>query len=176
MMVEDFTGYLKADSGIIAIAGTHVYAVNLPQKSAAGSFNPLPAIVYSQVSGRRPQTMEGAGGLNDGRYQFSSIALDYFTAKKLSEAVRESLESLSGLVGSTMTLGTSLLAERDSYNPTSLQFRTDLDFQIWHREPTSNVQIADGLAFVGGGGAPVFDGGAFVGGGGSGVNVDGGVF
>ena len=139
MMVEDFTAYLMANAGIQAIAGaapgTRVYARNVPQKSAGGGFNPLPCVVYSQVSGVRPSTMEGATGLNDGRYNFACVASDYSTAKKLGEAVRLALNRLKGTIGGTVTLDVSLLSERDTYNGLSLEFTTDLDFQIWHREP-----------------------------------------
>lgn len=135
MMVEDFTAYLKANAGIAAIAGTNVYAVNLPQKSAAGNFSPLPAVVYSQISGVRPGTMEGRVGLCNGRYQFSCMAFDYLTAKQLSQAVRQALSKLQAMVGGTDTLDTSLVAERDTYSSAGLEFRTDLDFMIWHREP-----------------------------------------
>jgi hypothetical protein len=130
MMVEDFAAYLMANAGIQAIAGaapnTRIYAQNLPQQRAGG-FSPLPAVVYSQISGDRPSTMEGATGLNKGRYQFSCMAMDYKTAKLLSQAVRQALNRVSGTVGSTATLDVSLLSERE--------FRTDLDFEIWHREP-----------------------------------------
>lgn len=134
MMVEDITAYLIANAGVAAIAVGRVYAQNLPQQRAAG-FNPLPAVVYTQISGNRPSTMEGTTGLNDGRYQFSCIAMDYLTAKKLSQAVRQALGRLSGTIGSTAILDCSLISERDLYNSVSLEFRTDLDFQIWHREP-----------------------------------------
>jgi hypothetical protein len=135
MMVEDFTGYLKANAGVNAIAAGRIYAQNLPQKIGASAFNPLPAVVYSQIGGRRPQTMDGTGGLNDGRYQFSCQALDYKTAKQLSQAVRLALENLAGLIGTTVTLGTQLITERDTYDSVGLKFMCDIDFHIWHREP-----------------------------------------
>ena len=135
LMVEDFTAYLKANAAIRAIIQDRIYAQNLPQKSAAGGFNPLPAVVYSQISGQRPSTMEGAAGLNKGRYQFSCMAMDYKTAKQLSQAVRQALNRISGAIGGTVTLDSSLISERDLYNSVALEFRTDLDFEIWHREP-----------------------------------------
>jgi len=134
MMVEDFTAYLRANGPVAAIVGTRIYAVNLPQQ-IPGVSNPLPAVVYTQISGRRPQTMEGATGLNDGRYQFSCQAADYKTAKQLSQAVRDALENLSGTIGSTVTLGTQLITERDTYDAVALKFMIDTDFHIWHREP-----------------------------------------
>ncbi|HXM32298.1 MAG TPA: DUF3168 domain-containing protein [Chthoniobacterales bacterium] len=131
--IEDLTAYLKANAGISGIVGTSVYPQNLPQKSATS--NNLPAVVYTQVSGVRPSSMEGVSGLNDGRYQFACMALDYLTAKRLSQAVRQALIKFQGTVGSTVILDTSLLAERDIYDSIELTFRCDLDFQIWHREP-----------------------------------------
>lgn len=136
MMSEDVVAYLKANAGVSAIVATAVYSQNLPQKSAAGGFNPLPAVVCSQISGDRPSTMEGATGIDKGRFQFSCMAMDYKTAKQLSQAVRQALNRISGAIGSgTVILDSSLINERDMYNPTSLEFRTDLDFEIWHREP-----------------------------------------
>jgi len=131
--VEDITTLLKNDAGVSGIVGTKVFAQNLPEKSATSTF--LPAVVYTQVSGVRPSTMEGATGLNDGRYQFACMAKDYLTAKKLSQAVRKVLLKFTGTVGSTVFLDSSLLAERDMYDWLELSFRCDLDFQIWHREP-----------------------------------------
>ncbi|HEV1992117.1 MAG TPA: DUF3168 domain-containing protein [Candidatus Dormibacteraeota bacterium] len=134
--VEDLTAYLKADAGITAIAAGRIYPQNLPQKAAGASLLAnLPAVVYMQVSGARPSSMEGVTGLNDGRYQFACMAGDYLTAKKLSQAVRVSLNKLKGTIGSTVILDTSLDAERDTYDAIELTFRVDLDFKIWHREP-----------------------------------------
>jgi hypothetical protein len=131
--VEDLTSYLTANGGVNAIAQGRIYAQNLPQKSATSTN--LPAVVYHQVSGPRPSTMEGATGLNDGRYQFACMAYDYLTAKKLSQAVRQALNKFSGTVGSTVILDVSLDSERDTYDSIELIFRCDLDFKIWHREP-----------------------------------------
>lgn len=134
---EDLTAYLKANAGIIA-TGAGVYPQNLPQKSAAS--NNLPAIVYMQVSGTRPGTMEGAIGLNDARYQFACMALDYLTAKQLSGAVRQALLKLQTTIGATTILDTSLLAERDAYDAIELTYRIDLDFSIWHTEVPGGVR------------------------------------
>jgi hypothetical protein len=131
--VEDLNTALSGDAGISAIAAGRIYSQNLPQKSATSTN--LPAVVVSQVSGMRPGTMEGATGLNDGRYSFSCMALDYLTAKKLSQAVRQKLSKFQGMIGSTVILDVSLDAERDFYDSIELIFRTDLDFKIWHREP-----------------------------------------
>jgi len=131
--VEDITTFLQADAGITAIAAGRIYAQNLPQRSATSTN--LPAVVFSQISGMRPSTMEGTTGLNDGRYQFSCMSLDYLTTKKLSQAVRQKLSKFQGTVGSTAILDVSLDAERDFYDNIELIFRTDLDFKIWHREP-----------------------------------------
>lgn len=133
MMVEDFTTFLKANAGISAIVGVNVFAQNLAQKNP--ELSPLPGLVYSQISGVRPQTLDGTSGLQRGRYQLACMAIDYKTAKTLSEAVRKALVDFSGTMGSTAVLGVQLMSERDMYNSTSLEFRIDLDFEIWHREP-----------------------------------------
>jgi Protein of unknown function (DUF3168) len=130
---EDFNTFLTADAGISAIAAGRIYWQNLPQKSATSTN--LPAVVISQVSGKRPSTMEGATGLNDGRYTFSCMSFDALTTKKLSQAVRQKLSKFQGTVGSTAVLDVSLDSERDVYDSLELIFRTDLDFMIWHREP-----------------------------------------
>lgn len=149
--VEDLAAYLKANAGIGAIVGTRVYPQNLPQKSATS--NNLPAVVYIQVSGARPSSMEGVTGLNDGRYQFACMALDYLTAKQLSQAVREALSKLKGAVGGSQIFDSSLLAERDIYDSIELTFRCDLDFQIWHSEPSTGLpgngnSITNGVLFA----------------------------
>jgi hypothetical protein len=137
--VEDLTAFLLANAGIAAIVGTHVYSQNLPEKPpaaiAGATGGNLPALVYSQISGVRPSTMEGATGLSDARYQFACLAYTYLTTKNLSQAVRVALLKLKATIGSTAILDTSLLVERDFYNNVDLVFRCDLDFQIWHREP-----------------------------------------
>jgi hypothetical protein len=145
--VEDFTTYLKANAGLVAIVGTRVYPQNLPQKAT------LPAVVYKQISGIRPQSMEGADGLNNGRYEFECNALDYLTVKRLSQAVRQALSDFSGVTGSTAVFNASLLAERDSFDSITLTFRCSLDFQIWHSEAPSlgQTQFIPGQISVDGG-------------------------
>jgi len=130
---EDLNAFLTADAGISAIAGSHIYSQNLPQKSATSTN--LPAAVVSQVSGMRPSSMEGANGLNDARYTVSCMSLDYLTTKRLSQAVRQRLSEFQGTIGSTVILVITLDTERDFYYAIELIFRTDLDFKIWHREP-----------------------------------------
>jgi len=129
MMVEDFAAYLQGNAGLNALVAGRVYAQNLAQKAT------LPAVVYKQISGVRPSTMEGATGLNDGRYQFTAYALDYKTAKQVSQALRQALNRVTGTIGSTVTLDTALLSERDYWDFVTLEYRVELDFQIWHREP-----------------------------------------
>lgn len=129
MIVEDLTAYLEGNAGLSALIAGRVYAQNLPQKAA------LPAVVYSEVSGKRMETMEGTTGLNDGRYQITCYALDYKTAKQVSQAVRAALHGFSGAMGGTNVQNSSLLNERDIWDFVTLEYRVDLDFQIWHREP-----------------------------------------
>ena len=127
--VEDLTAYLKANAGINAIVAGRVWPQNIPQNAV------LPGLVYKEISGVRPSTLEGATGLNNGRYEFGCVALDYLAAKQLSQAVRQALSKLRAIIGSTEILDTSLLMERDVYDSLTLEYRVDLDFQIWHREP-----------------------------------------
>ena len=129
MMVEDLSAFLQADAGITTLAAGRVYPQSLPQKAT------LPALVYQQIAGKTDTTLENAAQLADELFQIACMAMSYKEAKQLSEKVRQALEGFKGTMGATVILGIFAESERDFYDPEQLEYRTDLDFKIWHREP-----------------------------------------
>lgn len=128
MTVEDLTTYLIANSALVATVNGRIYSQILPQHAV------LPAIAYSQIHGKPGNTMENASGFIDALFQFTCVAMSYFDAKKTARSLRTALEGFAGTMGSTKVYGAFQESERDGFNFETLEYRTDLDFKIWHLE------------------------------------------
>ena len=126
--VEDLTAYLIANAGLTALVNGRIYSQVLPQHAV------LPAIVYSQIHGKAGNTMENASGFTDATFQFACMAMSYYDAKKTAKSLRAALEGFAGTMGSTKVYGAFQEAERDGFDFETLEYRTDLDFKIWHLE------------------------------------------
>jgi hypothetical protein len=142
MMIEDLVTFLTTPATaplLTTSVGTRLYPDTAPQKGGS-SGDPLAVsgqglIVYKQISGVRPNTFDGTFGLQNAVYELDCIAYEKKTAKKIAEQLRQTMHTMAGLVGSTFVLFVTVKNERDLYAPDELEYRTDLDFQIWHREP-----------------------------------------
>ncbi|MCP4539821.1 MAG: DUF3168 domain-containing protein [Chloroflexi bacterium] len=109
---------LTAASAVTDIVGTKIYPDAAPAKIAGVKIAP-PYIVYSVVSVRHAQNMEGAGGQAFMRMQFDIVANTYGAMRTLAEAVRTTLYGYQGTVtvGADSVVLTSLLldAEQSGY-------------------------------------------------------------
>jgi hypothetical protein len=128
MTIEDLTTYLIANAALIAVVNGRIYPQVLPQHAT------LPAIVYSQIHGKPGNTMENASGFTDALFQFACVGTSYFDVKKTARNLRTALEGFAGTMGSTKVYGAFQETERDGYDSETLEYRTDLDFKIWHLE------------------------------------------
>lgn len=127
MVVEDITAFLQADSGLTAVIAGRVYPVILPQGAA------LPALVYSQTHGHQALTLDDAEGFTDAMFQISCMATSYKDAKTVAKAVRAALHGFAGMMNATTKVyGAFDETERDTYNADTKEYRTDLDFRIFH--------------------------------------------
>jgi hypothetical protein len=129
MVVEDITTFLKGDPGLTAVVNGRVYPVILPQGAT------LPALVYSEVHGQQALTLGNDKGFTDALFQISCMASSYLDSKTLAKALRAALQGYAGTMGSTVVQGAFEESERDSYNAETKEYRTDLDFRIFHLDP-----------------------------------------
>jgi hypothetical protein len=87
-LLEGIYARLAADAGIIALSAG-VYPALAPKESS------LPFVVYSQVGGATVSSLDGANRLQSARLRFSCYGTAYADAKKLSAAVKSSLNGLA---------------------------------------------------------------------------------
>lgn len=83
---------LSTESTISDIVGTRIYPLFAEQDE------PLPHIIFQQISGNRDHTYDGASGFTQSRYQFTCLATTYKGAKALFEAVRMFFDGFKGTV------------------------------------------------------------------------------
>ena len=121
--------FILADGTISGLISVRLYPSKMPQ-------NPkFPLMVYTKISGFREHDMDGST-IATPRMQYDSWASTYAGAKALADALRERLDSYTGLVGSPAETVhfAYLLNERDFYDDDLLVFRVSMDFEIFHDE------------------------------------------
>ncbi|NNF65985.1 MAG: DUF3168 domain-containing protein [Gammaproteobacteria bacterium] len=99
--------HLSTDGNIIALVGTRIYPEWMPQESD------MPAIVFSLTSAPREPNFDGPSAYVDRRYQLDCYASTYSAAKSLADAVRVSLDGVTGTLGGENVQLVSLEDERD---------------------------------------------------------------
>jgi hypothetical protein len=113
---------LSASSAVVALT-TRIY----PEVRPAA--DPLPAVVYSRLSGLRVNSMSGYSGLENARIQFDIYAQSVDMRRQLSDEVILSVTGASAFTG--------LLVDSpfDSYDdePTIPEYIRTLDFSIWNK-------------------------------------------
>jgi len=121
MAIEtDIINRLSTFPGLIALLGTRVYPLILPQTPT------LPAITYQKISGVREQAHSGDSSLQHPRYQFSCWALTYGAAWAVAEQVRLALQ---GLTSAGVGIWENAL---DLYDPETSWYHVPVDITIWH--------------------------------------------
>jgi hypothetical protein len=96
----------------------------------------MPCIVINKISGVRSHVLTGPDGLANPRFQIDSIAKTYTEAKRLADAVRQTLDGYRGTLKETAVHGCSLDNERDIFE-NAIQpplYRIVMDFMVWHSE------------------------------------------
>ncbi len=92
---------------------------------------PLPAVVYSQISGEGNPSLDGANALHQCRMEFACHATKYFQAKKLQQAVRQLFEGYNGeLPDGTQVDNMVLVLESDAYEYAPNDYNAPIDFTV----------------------------------------------
>lgn len=129
-LLTDLRSFLLADSTISSLIGSRFYPGELPQDAT------LPAIVYSTISGYRPQSQEGPSGIVRLRIQIDCWAETYAGAEALAEAVRLRLNGYRGSAGSGEIKGAFFDSERDLSDSETDRKARSVDYMIWSPETT----------------------------------------
>lgn len=129
---------LTADTGVTDLVSTRIYPIIAPESAS------MPYITVQRIDSQHEHFMLGSSGMTRQRVQIDCWSDSMLSASNVAEAVRESLDSYRGTVGSLDIRRASLESEDDEYEPPSDDsedgaFRVSLDFVIWHRESAPNT-------------------------------------
>lgn len=137
MIVAAIRAALLADAAVMALCGTRLYPVRLPQAGA------LPAVVLHLISGVSDQATAGPTGPVERRLQIDCWGERYGDAAGLATAVRRRLDGLRGTFGGETfgrcrcvhegDLGGSPPVAGDEGPGLAIAGRR-LDFMLWHLE------------------------------------------
>lgn len=125
MIEQALASHLVDDAQLSALVSGRVYYVAAPQEVAR------PYVVYQRVTAQRMQALDGPCGVARVRIQVTAWADDPAAARDVANAVRESLDGLTGADG----IGAARIdSEVEDYNPETARFGRALDVIILHQE------------------------------------------
>jgi len=125
---EGFFAHLTTDAGVVALVGSRVYPLVVPQDAT------LPAIAYQQISGPRDHTHSGPSGLVRARMQLTFVGSSYSEAKAVADAARAALDGFAGQMGSVTVGGAFLDNERDQWSQGFELPNVQQDYMVWYQE------------------------------------------
>ncbi|MGE4339151.1 MAG: DUF3168 domain-containing protein [Pigmentiphaga sp.] len=120
---------LLGDAGVIAIVGSRVHAVALPQGTG------WPALVLQVIGGAPAYHMQGADRLVTSRVQIDCYGMAVGQAAALAAAVKALLGGFRATHGGVRFQGVFLESERQGFEMSSAPdkgFRISLDFMVHH--------------------------------------------
>lgn len=130
--------HLATYAELTALVGTRIHPGSLPQNS------PLPALVYSKVSGVPEYAHDGANGAVESRIQISCLGADYGTTKNVSKAVKRAFRPFEiapgtmGGVGGVHVAGVFLENEMDIFESSDVEhlerYHIPQDWMFSHQE------------------------------------------
>ena len=118
---------LKADAGVIAIAGDRIFPVHLPTAARP------PAIVVHRVASTESYLIQNAGGYPRETISVESLATSEETAENLRLAVIEALKDFNGTIGA---LNVKCIKDGTDVTDASEEYGTSrriTDFGVWVR-------------------------------------------
>jgi len=132
MLIEQaLMTYLLAQTGITDLVGDRIHFVIAPQDVAK------PYLVVTKVDSPEVSSHDGPSGLSHPRFQFSSFATTYSSAKTISAALKTALDGYSGTMGGAGGLTVKIPKredENDFYETDSGLHHVASDYIIWHTE------------------------------------------
>lgn len=134
-MIEPFlVSYLLADSGIAARIGAsgspvtgRIYPEILPQTTGGAV---TPGITFTRLSSQHPELLDGNTDLAFAQFQMSCWATTAKAAAELAALVRKRLQGVLDLEFQKA----GVIDERSDYEPDTMLYRQDIDFQIAYAE------------------------------------------
>ena len=93
-MTESLYTYLSAQSAITDLVGTHIYPHWIPQDQST-----WPLITITKIGESHTHHLGGAGTFATARYQIDCWGLTLASVDAVHEAVRQSLQGMSGTMG-----------------------------------------------------------------------------
>jgi len=121
---EAFRDTLLADASVIALVGSRIYPVNLPQEPT------YPAVTYLEISGDPHNSLTGPQGLHWARLRVHTWGETYGDAYETAQAVEV---ALNGQKFTTLR-AISALGRHDLYESAVEAYYISQDFSIWHTE------------------------------------------
>lgn len=121
--------HLNSVSAITTILGGtgKVFPVVLPQDP------PMPAVTYQVLTQPTYQTHDAKSFPNTW-VQIDCWSKTYLQSNQLADAIATALDGFRGQLGGTVSVSAFLLkARRDFFEGEVTEFRTSLDFSIWHQ-------------------------------------------
>lgn len=128
MIEEDLVAWLKTRPLVNDLVLGRIYPMVLPQDPT------FPALVYQRVSAVREESQSGPSGLAHPRIQFSCWGAEYPAAKRLSEALRKTLDGFNGTMNGRRVFRCKVENDIDDKEDLSNRHRVIVDVMIWHRE------------------------------------------
>lgn len=120
--------FILADSGILAIVGSRVYPLKIPQGIDQTS------IVYTRVSGISGHHMGGRDGLARARIQLDCWSKSADASSSLANLVKDRLDGYCGVMGTGPAAldvqGIFFSDERESFDDTVKMYNTGRDYFI----------------------------------------------
>lgn len=127
MLETGLLTYIETFPGLVAIQGTRVWPLVLPQKPV------LPCTVYQRIDTAPEYSHSGPVALENIRMQLSCWATKLTEAKALAEQYRQALGGFSGEMGN-QTVGASFVVNIvDNYDDETGLFRVIVDVRLWHK-------------------------------------------
>lgn len=134
MLVEGINQFLIACTPVVQLLGAPQGRRDkttgfFPGSAPEGS--PLPLIVYREISGEGEMTFDGPDGLRYARVELSCQAASYLASKQLGRAVRDALESFTGLLpDGTPVQNMERTGEMDTFEEAPFVYVTPVEFNV----------------------------------------------
>ncbi len=129
MISDNLYTYLAAQSAITSIVSTRIHPLILPQEPT------YPAMTYSDESSDMSESFDGQTGHAQSIYQIDCWAKTYAGAYTLGDALRSTLNNVSGSFGGITIQRCQIInGPATVYEDSVEAYRQTYIFSIWHSE------------------------------------------
>jgi hypothetical protein len=119
---------LKESTALAALVGDRIFYVKADQDMKE------PYVVFFKVSAIREHTHQGAAGLANARFQFSSFAMTYLEAKQIAEQIQSILQGKNEVIGGAGGVYASIFYDNELDLTENNLFHVAQDFIVIHNE------------------------------------------